>query len=653
MVLHGGQCFKGLSSNVEDRLKSVGLGYLKPQLATLGVCNLKDLQLVDDSDLVRWGLSTVERRLFFRCVSSQESVSGGTAMGSSTGGTAAKADLQQLAERVLATWGPLTLPELAIKLTAVAPPPSLAEECGEQGTSGPQWRLLVEARVRSCRRLRLEEGLLEGGDVLVSIRSSILFSCSSEVIADSACWGRVALFLSSPGQVAHLGSLCRSSREVSDGASVWERLLSRWYPKATVLNPDWEMQAKLERSLESAIDNDYTKAALLNRLKPDMPYALEDLIAALPQPTTPRALIKFMSSHPQNFRQDDLTGKFCVCRDPEQLLRCIDWKQINPYCAASAAQFLGSESAGTRVLTESSVNFPVMCKELDAKQTFRLYHTGLLMQRSEQSKRGKLEAWEYYTESNSKCVLAPGDLLDLAESRVCSIRQNDPAVVHELVAQTLEGMVRKIPFGYWNRRVRILTFALNASQLRVGREQRKKIERRLDEFMEWVKHERGFGFYQCAKCGGRWKSGFSYEEIAQSCLQCDMPTKPYRIRDLEAPQDGSTQSLRSGKKSRRGLVRDRVREVPIESSMEVAPPRSRQHKRSLSLTSDSFLDWDVEDREQQRQRLRIDAAAASRIVRHHAGRAFQPSLSAKTQISALPSAEALGLSAEEAHAMGL
>ena len=33
-----------------------------------------------------------------------------------------------------------------------------------------------------------------------------------------------------------------------------------------------------------------------------------------------------------------------------------------------------------------------------------------------------------------------GDLLDLAESRVLAIRTNDPAVVHELVLQTLEGM---------------------------------------------------------------------------------------------------------------------------------------------------------------------------------------------------------------------
>lgn len=84
-------------------------------------------------------------------------------------------------------------------------------------------------------------------------------------------------------------------------------------------------------------------------------------------------------------------------------------------------------------------------------EAFRLYHTGLLSQRSDQSRRGKLEAWEYYTESNSKCTMAPSDLLNLAESRVNSIRANDPAVVHELVAQTIEGLVYKVPFGYWNR----------------------------------------------------------------------------------------------------------------------------------------------------------------------------------------------------------
>merc|ERR1712039_1072851 len=54
-----------------------------------------------------------------------------------------------------------------------------------------------------------------------------------------------------------------------------------------------------------------------------------------------------------------------------------------------------------------------ICQRLDPKQAFRLYHTGLLSQRTDQSKRGKLEAWEYYTESNAKCVMAPGDLLDL------------------------------------------------------------------------------------------------------------------------------------------------------------------------------------------------------------------------------------------------
>jgi len=129
--------------------------------------------------------------------------------------------------------------------------------------------------------------------------------------------------------------------------------------------------------------------------------------------------------------------------------------------------------------------------------------------------------------------MSAADLMDLTETRVKVIRSNDPAVVHQLVEQTLEGLIFKVPFGFWNRRVRILTTALNNSQLRIGREQRKKHERKLVEFMEWVKKERGFGYFQCDNCGGRWKSGFSYEEIQQSCLQCGNMVRPYRMQDLE------------------------------------------------------------------------------------------------------------------------
>merc|ERR1712194_218835 len=138
----------------------------------------------------------------------------------------------------------------------------------------------------------------------------------------------------------------------------------------------------------------------------------------------------------------------------------------------------------------------------------------------------------------------------------------DPAVIHELVAQTLEGVVYKVPFGYWHRCVKIMTNALNASQLRVGREQRKKYERKLLEFMEWVKKERGFGMYQCDSCGARWKSGFSYEEIMQQCLTCGHFQKPYRIKDLETVTERECRE--EGKALPEGYQRSERRAAPLE-----------------------------------------------------------------------------------------
>jgi len=93
----------------------------------------------------------------------------------------------------------------------------------------------------------------------------------------------------------------------------------------------------------------------------------------------------------------------------------------------------------------------------------------------------------------------------------------------------------------------VVSNALNASQLRIGREQRKKFERKLLEFMEWVKKERGFGFYRCDSCGSRWKSGFSYEEISQQCLSCGSYAKPYRIQDLETRQEREAREQDGGK----------------------------------------------------------------------------------------------------------
>mmetsp|Transcript_11841 Transcript_11841/g.22932 ORF Transcript_11841/g.22932 Transcript_11841/m.22932 type:complete len:887 (+) Transcript_11841:135-2795(+) len=593
-----------ISNEVTNVLEEMDLASLGPKLEALGVRTMNDLSLVDDADLVRWGLSTIERRRFFGKVRSLLGETESSATGflppsaltavatkrnpgratrpdtaaSSVGPArldellgrgSAEHQVPRLAERVLASTGPIDVTELAGRLQRAAP--ALA-----QGYDATEWPQFVEASVRAFKRLKVEDGVLAGDRPIISICNTVLFSASEEVISDTACWLRVVTCLATPALVAVIAAACRASREVADGPAVWGKLLSRWYPKATLLNPDYVAQTDLERRLEAALENDYALAALTRRLQPDVPYDIGDLLRALPQQTTPKALIKFMSKHGDNFKQSKDGRKFCISRQEGDLEACKDWLTVNPFTVppVPALTAAGSETnnkgepapvhmgrpseLGSKPLVEADKSdkqndeeappsVPQVCQQLDPKQAFRLYHTGLLSQRSDQSKRGKLEAWEYYSESNSKCVMAAGDLLDLAESRVRAIRNNDPAVVHELVAQTLEGVTYKVPFGFWNRRVRVVSNALNASQLRVGREQRKKFERKLLEFMEWVKKERGFGFYRCDSCGSRWKSGFSYEEISQQCLSCGAYAKPYRIQDLETRQEREAREQDGGK----------------------------------------------------------------------------------------------------------
>jgi len=625
-----------LGNDVAKALTEMNLEQIGPRLEALGVRGAQDLALVDDADLVRWGLSTIERRRFFgtlrgllgeqdcgllppSALTTQKAkstkVAGARArrpevaaparLDELLGKGSAEHQVPRLAERLLAATGPVDIAELSTRLARAAPALTQAYQDNE-------WPQFVEACIRGYGRLKIEDGVLAGDQCIVSISSSVLFSASEEVVTDIACWIRVVTCLGSPAEVAVCASLCRASREVSDGPMVWTKLLSRWYPKSTLLNPDWVTQSDLEKRLEDALNNDYTLAALTRRLSADEPYDIGDLLRAVPQQTTPKALIKFMSTRPDNFRQSPDGTQFCVCRNVEDLNQCKEWRTVNPFqtppipkCAISDAG-AGSSTTATggkppppgrpkeaskksSVVSASSVSSgalkeqlanqadkevadtPVrdVCQKLDPKVAFRLYHTGLLSQTTDQSKRGKLAAWEYFSESNSKCTMPPGDLLDLTESRVNAIRANDPAVVHELVSQTLEGLIYKVPFGFWNRRVRILTVGLQGSQLTIGRETKKKYERKLVEFMEWVKKERGFGFYHCETCGGRWKSGFSYEEITQSCIQCGTPNRPYRIVDLETkearearekgdpPPEGSQGSTRkgAGKKGRNAVGR--------------------------------------------------------------------------------------------------
>lgn len=598
-----------LSNEVQALLKDVDLESLSQKLEALGVRSLQDLALVDDADLVRWGLTTIERRRFFGHVRRLLGDGGESLMPPSAltttplpgkeraaaghqkrrpettssvgparldelvGRGSAEYQVPRLCERLLAATGPLDISDLALRAGRAAPALS-------QGYDPDEWPQFVEACIRGYGRLMVEDGILQGDRPVVSICSTVLFSASEEVVADTASWVRVVTCLATPSQVSVVACLCRSSREVADGPEVWSKLLARWYPKATLLNPDWVAQTELEKRLEQALENDYALAALTKRLQPDMPLDIGDLLRALPQQTTPKALVKFMSCHPENFKQSPDGKMFCVSRSADDLKLCKDWRTVNPFQTPPLPKSLdalddvpkgpGQGTAPTpapmgrpkelkqqqaQVATGSSDANEApreVCQKLDPKVAFRLYHTGLLSQSSQQSKRGTLEAWEYYTESNSKCTMAAGDLLDLAESRVKAVRSNDPAVVHELVAQTIEGMVFKVPFGYWHRRVKILNNALSASQLRVGREQRKKCERKLLEFMEWVKKERGFGYYQCDSCGSRWKSGFSYEEIQQQCLTCGSWQRPYRIQDLESAQERESRERGEVVNSRRG-----------------------------------------------------------------------------------------------------
>ena len=47
-------------------LEELGLAHIEGQLKVLGVESIADLAYVEDEDLIAWGLSTIQRRKFFR-----------------------------------------------------------------------------------------------------------------------------------------------------------------------------------------------------------------------------------------------------------------------------------------------------------------------------------------------------------------------------------------------------------------------------------------------------------------------------------------------------------------------------------------------------------------------------------------------------------
>lgn len=182
-------------------------------------------------------------------------------------------------------------------------------------------------------------------------------------------------------------------------------------------------------------------------------------------------------------------------------------------------------------------------KSLDPQAAFRLFHTGLLteslwQERSRKSGRGPsrnvpLRSWEYLTESDLRGTRPPGELLDEAERGARAIRATDPGCIHAKVLERMDGIAYHVE-GCYHRRVQILTFALRGGQLSFESvEKRKQLERKLLECMEQVRKERAFGHYLCKSCGSRWRSGFTYEEMAQECLKCGSMVKPFRIAELE------------------------------------------------------------------------------------------------------------------------
>jgi hypothetical protein len=193
---------------------------------------------------------------------------------------------------------------------------------------------------------------------------------------------------------------------VADGSEVWSKLLARWYPKATLLNPDWVCQTELEKRLEQALENDYALAALTKRLEPDQPMDIGDLLRALPQQTTPKALVKFMSAHPEHFKQSPDGKEFCVSRTPGDLQNCKDWRTVNPFqmpplpkkLSGDAPAAIGNGSATSpapaplgrpKELRKQQAETAAhssgepneqpreVCQQLDPKVAFRLYHTGV------------------------------------------------------------------------------------------------------------------------------------------------------------------------------------------------------------------------------------------------------------------------------------
>jgi len=296
---------------------------------------------------------------------------------------------------------------------------------------------------------------------------------------------RIATFLQ-PMDLINYGMVNQRFMLASQAKELWDVHVKIRFPKATMLDPD--VKAMPEAQLANSLANVFA----------DGPKTLDQLARVHPG-TSESAILLAMASNPRFAEKNDIYN----------LEEHKDgWGPVIPFGKKCKA--------------------PVV-KTLEARKAYRLYATGLLEQRPDAKK--KCKPWQYVChEGSARGTLAPNDLLDLAWKRLTALQSSDPKEVHNLVKETVDGVAYHLE-GCFNRRTQIL---LNATQkVILDKEEKKRWERKMIDFMEKVKKERAFGHYYCKPCKSRWRSGFTYEAIGQECKHCGNSVKPYRVEALQ------------------------------------------------------------------------------------------------------------------------
>jgi len=399
-------------------------------------------------------------------------------------------------------------------------------------------------------------GMLSSSEVVVALRqridSQFVFSLDGIVL-------RIGDYLAlKPQDLLHVGVACRAIHVsgVAQSSGLWQKMLRFWYPRASLENPAVVAQAKEDRSRREREGAEILQR-LFNTLGCDSPVSFVDLCRAASLPNSgggpnPKELLQLLARHSDKVRQTCRNGTASTtlfCLQPEHSDE--PWEAVNPFqdadalCESADLVELRQATGMVRASAEVAQDHAPHTRELDPRAAFRLFHTGLLTENLSNDRslkgghgrtRGKpLRSWEYLTESDLRGVRPAGELLHDGERAIRAVRKSDPASIHALVLERLDGVVYHIS-GCYNRRVQVLTSALQGGQLCLEREKRKQLERKLLEFMEKVRKERAFGYYFCHTCSSRWRSGFTYEEIGQECHKCGRAVKPYRVTEL----DGTT-----------------------------------------------------------------------------------------------------------------